>query len=288
MISVIIPVYNVEKYLITCLNSVIEQTYKDLEIILINDGSIDSSGEICEEFKKKDSRIIVIHKSNLGLSDTRNIGIDKAKGNWIFFLDSDDWIDKHAIEKLYQFALLNNCDMVQGNHYYVYEDYLLFRKSSRKEREKIILSREETMKCLIINDRIKNFAWGKLYKTDLIKDLYFPVGKYFEDSFWQHFVIDRANRYGIIDEPLYYYRQRSDSISGKISDKKLDLLEGNYKRLEFIKQNYPSLEKLMKMHYEYLNSSIYNHKKICFIFKDLINRIHNRLNSRYAKIEIKS
>lgn len=288
MISVIIPIYNVEKYLRTCLNSIINQTFRDLEIILVDDGSSDSSYDICEEYKKSDSRIVVLHKSNLGLSEARNKGIDLAKGDWIYFLDSDDWIEIDAIDKLYKFAQLNNCDIVQGNHFYAYEEYLLYRKPSRKEKKNHILSREETMKCLIINDRIKNFAWGKLYKTNLIRDLKFPVGKYFEDSFWQHNVIDRVNRYGIIDKPLYYYRQRTDSISGQLSSIRINLLEGNHQRLEFIKQKYPSLEQLMKVQYDNLYYSIYQPKNTRFIVRNLFKRIYNRLHNQYAKIEIKS
>lgn len=261
MISAIIPVYNVTPYLKVCLNSIINQTYKDLEIIIVDDGSTDESGSICEDYAKIDTRIKVIHKDNVGLSSARNVGIDLAKGEWIYFLDSDDWIENNALERLLKFAQLNDCDIVQSNHYYAYDKYLLYRRSSVKEKKKFLLTKNEAMKELIINDRIKNFAWGKLYKTDLIRDLKFPEGKFFEDSFWQHFVFHRSSKLGIIDTPLYYYRQRKDSISGHFSPKIMDLLESYNQRLDFISSNYPEFSSLMKRKIKELKSNIEGHTK---------------------------
>ena len=210
MISVILPIYNVEAYLPQSVESVLNQTYKDLQIILVDDGAKDSSGSLCDEYAKKDSRIKVIHKPNGGLSDARNVGTEAATGDWIFYLDSDDWMEPNTLETLLDFAEKNYCDVVQGGLYYAYPDYLL----KREEKEPTLLNREAAMKELIINDRVKNFAWGKLYKTALVKDLKFPKGKFYEDSYWQHLVMDRVNCYGILDTPLVYYRQRPDSISG--------------------------------------------------------------------------
>lgn len=249
MVSVVIPIYNVAQYLSQCVDSVLSQSYQDLEIILVDDGSTDECPKICDDYQQKDARIRVIHKENGGLSDARNAGMKKATGEWTLFVDSDDWIDQEAIAKLYQFAIENRCDIVQGNVYYVYADHLLYRQASRKEQKNNVLSCQEAMRELLINDRVKNFAWGKLYKTDIIKDLDFPVGKYFEDCFWQHLAIDRAQRYGIVDEPLFYYRQRKDSISGIPSNRRNDLLEGNQERLNFIHERYPALYPLMKRRY---------------------------------------
>ncbi|MBO5585595.1 MAG: glycosyltransferase [Bacteroidaceae bacterium] len=250
MISVIIPIYNVSRYLPQCMESVLSQSYTDLEIILVDDGSTDDCPKMCDNYKEQDARVRVIHKKNGGLSDARNAGMKKATGEWTLFVDSDDWIDQEAIAKLYQFTIENRCDIVQGNVYYVYADHLLYRQASRKEQKNNVLSCQEAMRELLINDRVKNFAWGKLYKTDIIKDLDFPVGKYFEDCFWQHLAIDRAQRYGIVDEPLFYYRQREDSISGMPSNRRNDLLEGNQERLNFIHERYPELYPLMKRRYD--------------------------------------
>lgn len=263
MISVVVPVYNVASYLPQCLDSLISQTYMDLEIIVVNDGSTDDSPSICDNYAAKDKRVKVIHKINGGLSDARNVGIKQAIGEWIYFADSDDWLDITALSKLYEFAITNNCDIVQGNFYYIYPDRFLYRKESRTERNKNILTREEAMRLLIINDRIKNFAWGKLYKTRIVKDLKFPEGKYYEDCFWQHFVIDKIDRYGIIDIPLYNYRQRKGSLSSDSRNSK-DLLDGYASRFTFIKEKYPIYQSLMEKKYLELEKQIFHPQKTYF------------------------
>ena len=284
MISVIIPIYNVFPYLSECIDSVLSQTYQDLEVILVDDGSVDGCSELCDEYVRKDERIKVIHKENGGLSDARNVGIGVAQGEWVYFVDSDDWLDGSAIKKLYDYAVTNHCDAVQGNMYYVYKDYMLYRKASKQERKKNILKRDEAIRELIINDRIKNFAWGKLYKKILIQDLLFPVGKFYEDSFWQHLVIDRVSRYGIIDEPLYYYRQRKDSISGNRPERLVDLLEGNKYRLDFIRRNYPLYTNLMYKMYRNIYEQVNPRQGLSI--KKVIERIKQRIFSvnKYERV----
>lgn len=253
MISVVVPIYNVQPYLAQCVESIRSQTFCDLEIILVNDGSPDECPKLCDEYAAKDERVKVIHKANGGLSDARNVGVKAAVGEWIYFADSDDWLNSDAVRRLYEFAVAHDCDVVQGGLYYVYPDYLLCRNVRRKERTRSVLGRHEAMRELIINDRVKNFAWGKLYKAELIKDLDFPKGKFFEDCFWQHRVVDRVRRYGIIDSPLYFYRQRDDSISGSMSNNnRIDLLDGYRERYDFIQQKYPDLQSIMKQKYDAL------------------------------------
>lgn len=281
MISVVVPVYNVASYLPQCLDSLLSQTYKDLEIIIVNDGSTDDSPNICDSYAAKDKRMKVVHKINGGLSDARNVGIKQAIGEWIYFIDSDDWLDKDAIRKLYEFATVNNCDIVQGNMYYVYTDYLFYRKTRYIERKKNILTRRDAMRELVINDRIKNFAWGKLYKTCMIRDLKFPIGKFFEDVFWQHLVIDRIERYGIINTPLYYYRQRIDSISGGRSVNRSDLLDGYQLRYHFIQEKYPDLKNLMRNKYDELYREIHGSARK-FSFGVLLRILLSR--TLYSKI----
>lgn len=287
MISVIIPIYNVAQYLSQCMDSVLTQSYQDLEIILVDDGSTDECPKLCDEYEAKDSRVRVIHKKNGGLSDARNEGMKMATGEWIYFVDSDDWVTHDAIEKLYQFAVENNCDVVQGGLYYAYQDHLLYRKASKKEQKRTVLERNDAMRELIVNDRVKNFAWGKLYKTDLIRDSFFPVGKYFEDSFWQHLVLDRVERYGIIDEPLYFYRQRGDSISGQPSNRLTDLLEGNKTRLDFIREKYPDLLNLMQKKYSELNNQVNPPDSVSYRCKKFLQRVKRRLcPSSYERINL--
>ena len=283
MISVIIPIYNVSRYLPQCMKSVLSQSYQDLEIILVDDGSTDDCPKMCDNYKEQDARVRVIHKKNGGLSDARNAGMKIATGEWTCFVDSDDWLDQEAIMKLYQFAIENRCEVVQGNIYYAYDDHLLYRQASKKEQKRTLLSRHEAMRELIINNRVKNFAWGKLYKTNIIRDLEFPIGKYFEDSFWQHHVIDRVQRYGIIDEPLCYYRQRGDSISGMPSNRRNDFMEGNRERMEFVRNRYPDLFPLMKRKYKDWDILLNPPTNIAYKLKRFFRRVVDRFRPNVFK-----
>ena len=191
-VSIVVPIYKVEKYLRRCVDSIINQTYRNLEIILVDDGSPDKCGQIIDEYKEKDSRIISLHKKNGGLSDARNYGMKYVTGEYIFFLDSDDYIKSETIETLINLSLKYQADIVQGGFYYKYENYLLYDDRYYKEdSDPIILDNKELMYELIVNERVKNFAWGKLYKTDLIKDLLFEKGVLFEDVFWAHNVMSK-------------------------------------------------------------------------------------------------
>lgn len=245
-VSVIVPIYNVENHLTQCVESVLKQCYQNFEIILVDDGSTDNSGKIADKYATTNSNIISIHKENGGLSDARNVGIEIASGEYIYFLDSDDWLDPNAISTLLNFAIISNCEIVQGGFYYTYDDYLLYdnRKISIDQTH-FILNRKDAMTELIKNEYIKNFAWGKLYKSSLVKKYLFPKGKYFEDSYWQHLIVNEINNYGVIPTPLYYYRQRESSISGQFNIKSLDLLKGYEDRLNFISNYYPQLIDLM-------------------------------------------
>ena len=236
-ISIIVPVYNVQDYLNRALDSLYRQNDADRhEIILVNDGSTDKSYSICKQYKRIIPNTILIDKNNGGLSDARNAGIAMARGEYVFFLDSDDWLAPNALEVLYDFAKDNNCEVVQGGFYYAYDDHLLY---DAQYKEPFVLDRSEAMFRLIQNDYVKNFAWGKLYKSEIAKRYPFPKGKYFEDSYWQHLVMNEITNYGIVPTPLYYYRQHSSSISGEFSIKNLDLLKGYEERLKFVQNFYP-------------------------------------------------
>lgn len=245
MISVIVPIYNVEKWLRQCIESVQRQSYTDLEIILIDDGSTDNSPTICDEYASSDSRIVVIHKANGGLSDARNAGIKIANGDYLFFLDSDDWLHKDAIKSLVEYSMNNGCDIVQCGHWYASEGSLTFKyRYLSDSASPFTLSKSEAMRQLIYNKYYKNFAWGKLYKKKVISDHLFPVGKFFEDSYWQHLIVNEADVVGVLPKPYYYYRQRSDSISGAVSHKNIDMILGLYERLIYINDFYSQLSSL--------------------------------------------
>lgn len=241
-VSVIVPVYKVEKYIHRCVDSILNQTYRNLEVILVNDGSPDNCGKIVDQYAEKDNRIIVIHKENGGLSDARNAAMNCATGEYTLFVDSDDWLDGKMIEEMVNTSLFYQADIVQSAFYYAYEGHLLYdnRYFSRNDQS-VVLGNEALMKELVIGEKVKNFAWGKLYKTSLIKDLPFKKGVLFEDAFWAHHVMERVNTYVITHNPMCYYMQRNDSIVANYSPRNLDIIKGLKERHLFIEKHYPKL-----------------------------------------------
>lgn len=238
LISIIIPIYNISPFIEKCLQSVCKQSYSYLEIILVDDGSTDDSNTQCHKWESIDSRIKVYHKKNGGLSDARNYGLSKATGSYIIYLDGDDWIATNTIEKLVYTAQEYHADFIQSSYYYAYENYLLVYDEPASIIE---YNKENALKELISNGRIKNFAWGSLIKRELALQVPFIKGKYFEDSFWKYQIIELSNKFVYVAIPLFYYRQRTESISGYFTLKNIDLLIGTEKRLQFIQKNYPQL-----------------------------------------------
>lgn len=209
-VTVIIPVYNVEKYLKKCVESVLAQTYKDIEIILVDDGSTDKSGDICEELARTDGRIRVIHQKNKGLGGARNTGIDNCNTEYLLFLDSDDYIHPQLIERCLCAARESKCDMVLFDSVSVDENGKIGVKYGAQVTENIILPEKE-LRIISKNPT----AWDKLYKTSLFKDngIYFPDRVWYEDLRTVIKLILFAERVIKLEsEPLYYYLQRSDSI----------------------------------------------------------------------------
>lgn len=266
-ISVVVPIYKVEMYLKRCLDSISNQTYKNLEIILVDDGSPDTCGEIAEAYAKSDNRVKVVHKKNGGLSDARNFGIGCVTGDFTIFVDSDDWLEINMFKEMINYSLWFEADVVQSAFYYAYEDYLLFdNRYFQKNDPPIVLDNESLMNELIINERVKNFAWGKLYKTEIIRDIPFKVGVLFEDVFWAHKVMQRVNTYVIVNKPLCYYFQRKDSIVSTYTTKNLDIIQGLMERQSFIEEyyNHLSLESfkvLLKTIFIHYNLLVVNRNK---------------------------
>lgn len=257
-ISVIIPIYNVEKYLLNCLESVAAQTFPDFEALLIIDGATDQSAIIAEEFAQTDQRFRTIYQENKGLSGARNTALRLMCGKYVFYLDSDDYLVPEALQTLYGAAIKNNADVVQGNFYYDYPDYLLLNKQQKKKE--MIYTRHEAMWALLEHRTVLNFAWGKLVKTDLAKKYPFPEGKYFEDTLWMAQIINGCETYVALKEPILYYLQRGTSISGGFSLRNLDQLEGEADRLNFLKQFYPP--DFYKKALELLHHKIIQHKAL--------------------------
>ncbi|PFA18429.1 hypothetical protein CN373_19255 [Bacillus cereus] len=223
--SVIVPIFNAERYLKQCLDSILNQTYKDIEVILVNDGSTDSSSTICELYKEKDSRVKVVHKQNSGAGHTRNIGMELATGDFITFCDSDDYWDNLDYLEVINDTLVenSNIDMVLIGYKKYFEQDGKFETNNLKDEPLIIsgLSKNEMINYLISNDRFKTSANWKIIRRDLLENnsVYFPVGIVAEDIDWGLKVYEYANNIIYFTKPVYVYRQRSGSVSSIISNK---------------------------------------------------------------------
>ena len=244
LISVIVPIYNVENYLERCLQSILSQTYRNLEIILVDDGSKDSCGEICDNFQKKDKRIKVIHKENGGLSDARNKGLDIATGEYISFIDSDDWIDLKTYEISIRKMQECNAQIVAFNVLWVY-DGKEFTPDLSAEYE--IMDSEQAILTTVGNTKVRTTAWNKLYKADLIGDFRFIKGKLNEDEFFTFKILDRAEKIVYLHRECYYYFQRSNSIMGKYTLQRLDMVDGVRERMLLAERKYPNIYKETKL-----------------------------------------
>lgn len=239
-ISVVVPVYNVEKYFDNCVESLVNQTYSDLEIILVDDGSSDGCPQMCDEWAGKDTRIKVIHKTNGGLSDARNVGMKIATGKYISFIDSDDYIALDFFETLLPVMETENSDIVECSVVKFYEDGRFEEYSD--DLAVTTFETESALSRLIAENPFHQHVWNKLYKTQLVKDIPYVVGKLNEDEFWTYQVFGRAKKVSRINKTMYYYLQRSSSIMGETYNiRRLDALEGKSNRQNYIEKNYPNL-----------------------------------------------
>lgn len=240
LISVIIPIYKVEKYLDECIKSVVDQTYKNIEIILVDDGSPDVCPEMCEEWAKKDSRIKVIHKKNGGLSDARNAGLDIASGEYIAFVDSDDWVLPNMYEKLLEVIKREQADICACNIKSCYSDHEVVWGCD----EYTIGDSEQILDMLYSNTKYPVSALNKLYHRKCWKKLRFPVGKICEDAFTTYKLVHEAKKIVQITEAFYCYRIRPESImTSGFSVKKMDEEEAWRTNYEFVKEYYTNLYK---------------------------------------------
>lgn len=240
-LSIIIPVYNVKEYLPRCISSIIKECANiDYEAILVDDGSTDGSDILCDKLAKEAKQFQVLHKTNGGLSDARNYGVLHAQGEYIFYIDSDDYLADGGMKIMVEAALQSKSDVICGNFYYQYSDHkTLFNPESH---ETITYNGgEEALSILIDGKKYQNFAWGKLIRKELAQKYLFPKGKLFEDTYWFHLILHSANHITVINKPIIHYLQRSGSISFEYKLKSLDILDGYAKRLIFFREAYPTL-----------------------------------------------
>ena len=241
LISVIVPVYNVEEYLGQCIESIKNQTYQNLEIILIDDGSTDSSGRLCDNAAETDPRIKVIHKQNGGLSDARNCGIDSAHGKYIFFIDSDDYIAENCVEYLHGLAVRHDVPLSSAAHTVFYESGKSYRKRFADGAEKV-LTQKDALLHILLDDGLDLCAWNKLYSAELFKEIRYPVPLAFEDTATTYRLLFLCDAIAWGCEPTYNYRIRGNSIttSGNFG-KKMQLIHNTKKMCDDITEKYPEL-----------------------------------------------
>ncbi len=245
-ISIVIPVYRVEAYIHRCVDSVLSQTYENLEIILVDDGSDDTCPSICDEYAAKDDRIKVIHKKNGGLSDARNAGMQIATGEWISFIDSDDWVEPTMYEKLLDIACSTGTQISSGG---VIDEIL--NNDGSIDVKKNEFNGTVTITTAIKEEAIKNFltnswaAWGKIYKRSLFDGILFPVGEINEDEAIALHLLNKCEKVSYTNESFYHYIRRPDSITTEnFSVKRLIWYKHCKDNLKWIDEHYPEFHSL--------------------------------------------
>lgn len=239
LISIIVPVYKVEKYLEKCIESILMQTYKNIELILVDDGSPDMCPVICDKYADKDSRVVVVHKKNGGLSDARNAGLAIAQGEFISFIDSDDFVSEDFCELLLRAALKEKADMAICNYLVVDEEgNLIQEKNLHLPIDDGCINSQE-----FIEEYCGKYGWyyviacNKIYKREIFKNINYPKGKQHEDAFVIHHLVIQCNRIACIKKALYFYVQRKGSIMSQTSIRNMDLGEALIDQYKFAKKN---------------------------------------------------
>ena len=239
LVSVIIPVYNVKPYLRMCADSVFAQTFRNLEIIFVDDGSTDGSGEICDELALQDPRVRVIHQENGGLSDARNTGIGASTGSFLYFLDSDDAISPVTMAHLWTACVRTRADVAIGDHIRFSEDKV---PEERRTFSSEALSTEEAIRRMLLNQGYTNTAWGKLFRRELWENIRFPKGLLNEDLAVIYDVMVNVRKTAVVRDALYFYRVRKGSImTSRIGERNLPLLDTSERVTNMIIEHYPSL-----------------------------------------------
>ena len=237
LVSIIVPIYNVQVFLLECLNSIANQSYKNIEILLIDDGSTDDSSSIASSYVKKDARFKYFRKENGGLSSARNYGIERATGSWLMFIDSDDIVSPLFVEHMLNLVLKTKTSLGICL-------YKRFKASGEIDESDIYNSCEykvaDYMKLYeLIDTPVMMLAWNKIYKSNLFIDVRYPEGKIHEDLGTTYKIFDKLDKYSFFDEKLYFYRINKDSISlSKISIRKLDVIDFYLDQLLFYKCKY--------------------------------------------------
>lgn len=242
LISVIVPVYKVEAFLPKCVDSILNQTYKNLEILLVDDGSPDGSGALCDAYARQDSRVRVIHKKNGGLSDARNAGIEAAAGDYLAFVDSDDWLEPDTYEVMLSAAERHHTQLVCAGRYDEYEETGESTQGLCPQKEECV-SGTEAVRRVFHWDRLDSSACDKLYARQLFDGIRYPVGRVCEDIMVTYRLMLRSRHAALLPKPVYHYRHRASSITmSPVSEKNFHYFQNAVRIYEDIKTNVPELE----------------------------------------------
>lgn len=293
LISVIVPIYNIEKYLKRCIDSIINQSYSNIEIILVDDGSNDKCPIICDNYLKSDKRITVIHKENGGLSDARNIGIKKSNGQYITFIDSDDFIHTNYIKELYETLIKTKSDISCCDFYNFPETDIMVDpsddiKNNDINAEKIlVVEKIEALERMMYRNILRNSACAKLFKKNLFTNILFPKGKLCEDLGTMYKLFDLANCVSVSHKKYYYYMQRKHSIIH--SNFNINRMDGLYFAIDetaFVKEKYPQI--VNAAYNREFMEAIYILIKIPYKknYNNQLDEIHNSIKKTRKKILI--
>lgn len=268
-ISIIVPVYNVEQYLEKCIGSILEQSFTDFEIILVNDGSKDNSGVICDTYAERDDRISVIHKENGGLSSARNVGLDLAVGEYISFIDSDDWIDKEMFSILYNNSILYDADIVAGNIAEISKSGKI--RTFNQDLVDILLNREQAMNELYLNRKLTYSACNKIYRRFLFDGLRYKEGIVFEDMDLSYKIIHKAERIFYTSKTIYFYRYNDESIlRRRFNMNRVIEFDIKTEMYNFYFKNYPQFSN--QVYGESYLTGVHLYSQICKYYPELAER----------------
>lgn len=285
LISIIVPVYNVEKYLDQCIESLVKQDYSNVEILLINDGSTDKSGEICENWKVKDNRIITIHLKNSGVSIARNIGIENSKGKYIYFIDSDDWLEYDTLSLLLKNLSIYNADLSSCG---IKKDYNNKKIVLNKDKKTIIVSQKRMFHEILCNESIYGYVYNKLFKAELVKGIIFDKDLYIqEDMDFTMEYLKKCKKCVYTEAEYYHYRQRIESVTGEIgySYKKLSIVKVYEKAISLYEKYCPESLYIVQRNYLKININIIGRIKIAkYKNKKIQDQLKSNIDKYYWKV----
>lgn len=280
LISIIVPVYNAEAYIENCITSMLNQTYDNFELLLINDGSKDDSLSMCLKYAERDNRIKVYDKPNGGASSARNLGLKYVKGQYIVFVDIDDFLSRNYLENLYSAAKEGNYDIVQCNYeivnnQYQEEKYVGFNKNDIREITKV----------QALNNRLyKVTLWGKIYSLKLFKNFRFKEGIIYEDDASYYIFIDRANKIAVLDETLYYYYMSSNSVMRNENEMNMDFIDIYNERINYFKKR-NNIELLEGTYNRYCLVLMLAYSSCIYLNKNNVNKILDIYKEIYKKVK---